>query len=71
MNLKGEGRNLKPSVFSPKSSEEQKKGGHHTLRLFFIYRFYTTKVLCICLRGGAPPGYAPEYIKLMAFARRH
>ena len=32
----GGGHNLKPSVFHPKSSEEQKRKGHHALRLSFI-----------------------------------
>ena len=91
-NLKrGERRNLKPSVFRPKSSEEQKRKGQHVRRCpifrpksseeqkkvftpsdcpLYVYHLYTTKALCICLRGrvpASPPGYAPDDASVAEF----
>ena len=81
---KGGGRNLKPSVFRPKASEEQKKKVNTSADVQFsgpksseeqkeekkrvitpsdcplyVYHLYTTKVLCICLRGVAAPAPPP------------
>ena len=52
----GGGRNLKPSVFRSKSSEEQKKVITSSDCPLYVYHLCTSKVLCICLRGeGARP----------------
>ena len=84
---KGGGRNLKPSVFRPKSSEEQKKVNTSAYVQFSgpksseeqkkvitssqcplcVHHHYTTKILCICLRGGAavavlPPEHVPDVV---------
>ena len=63
-NLK-RGCNIKLSVFHPKSSEEKKKG-HHALRLSVIrilplqHESFVQLSVCVC--GG---GYAPEALAVV------
>ena len=49
------------SVFRLKSSEEKKKGLYASDCPLYIYHLYTTKVLCLYLRGGGAtdPGHLP------------
>ena len=50
-------------IFRPKSSEQQKKVITPSDCPLYVYHFYTTKVLCICLRGeAATPLDTPLYL---------
>ena len=63
--LESEGHNLEPSVFRPKSSEEQKKG-HQALRLSFIrisLLHHKRFVHFSAGGGGGGGGAAPPWIR--------